>query len=1323
MATGPLLLAEVLEQETVRLRGAPKTTLRRRWTVQASEIREARELARRLASKLERTDDSAIHDWMKRGHEPGYAAAIAPQIDTLLAAKQWLFDRPRFGDLDHPPFVELKRRPYDQLGDVEDYASADEVYNLNRRMFDDLFHDEVTSAAESRLGEAVASIHEGFESAPRTGLAISGGGIRSATFALGVLQGLSRRRLLQDFDFVSTVSGGGYIGSWLSSWSRRDPWGIRGVAGMLASRPARRLDPEPVPIRHLRAFSNYLTPKLGGLSADTWALIATYLRNLIINWLVLVPLLAAVVLLPRLLASGLRNPPYDPTVAAIAACGAGALLLVLALRNLIVARPISDWNRRKSFDDGKFLFQCLLPVLLASVLLVLTWAWYARGGGTLRLWFVVACTTALCVIAFFVFWREMRSGKSVEHKADEREPHRKLFRVIGEAAASLVAGVGGGALAWLAATELFFEPTRRLSVAEAVRWPLDDPSLHAATAVFVIFGIPVLLGILFLQATLFVGIAGKTNHDFDREWWARASGWVLITAVAWVVLAAVAIYGPVGIYYLPGAITALGGVAGLFSLVAGWSSKTKGSPASDGKESGGIVGKLLGLAVPLFIAFLLAALSLGITALLGVWTTPGTLTAEAAARQARLGGLATDEHEHPEKIVDRQAQVEQKLVADVPRWRSYEHFRVLYGADPNYVLVLFFGSLILAVGASAVIGVNVFSMHALYRNRLVRAYLGASRWSRDPNAFTGFDPRDNLSMHELRPEYLWYYSFRDVPALAKRLAEQSTEPLKTLSKVWGEKLGDIAGRVLEAAEKGKVDPAFYIAANGVIATADLLPADPPEEVLRPLRNRRFVELAFDDEIYPSPMPTLCVQDLRDPDSFPDVFAKSAAAPLHAKFRRKKPLTGKGRLDLSELLDELNEVISTADLRADAAFAKLEVDASAFAVDAKAVANVFGPGARVVHRMIDNRLRLEKAIPGALAPLRPAKGFHLVDICLNLTGGEQLAWQERKGESFTASPLVAGNYRLGYRDSRDYGQISLGTAVTISGAAASPNMGYHSSPALAFLLTLFNVRLGWWLGNPGLAGQKTYRRRNPSSSLLPLVAEATGNTNDDFGYVYLSDGGHFENLGLYELVLRRCHQIVVSDAGADPEYAYDDLGNAVRKIRVDLGIPIRITRIGIIPPDEKTPGKYCAVGEIDYAAVDGKDDDGKDRPCGKFLYVKPVVYQGDEDLPRDVLNYDRQSPEFPHESTGDQWFSESQFESYRRLGEFAIDQMCAHGIKACAVGGQPATIASIEELIDVAGQGLEPIPEWAEAPAALPPVVVESMATGDDQSAAPPTTAD
>jgi hypothetical protein len=289
---------------------------------------------------------------------------------------------------------------------------------------------------------------------------------------------------------------------------------------------------------------------------------------------------------------------------------------------------------------------------------------------------------------------------------------------------------------------------------------------------------------------------------------------------------------------------------------------------------------------------------------------------------------------------------------------------------------------------------------------------------------------------------------------------------------------------------------------------------------------------------------------------------------------------------------------------------------------------------------------------------------VVNIALNLVGGSKLAWQERKAESFTVSPLHCGSYALGYRKTnappgKRYGGehgISLGTATTISGAAASPNMGYNSSPLVTFILTLLNVRLGAWLGNPGKAGDATFHLGYPNFSVGPIIAEAFGLTNDTSPYVYLSDGGHFENLGLYEMVLRRCHHIVVSDAGEDPECSFADLGEAVRKIRIDFGIPIEFGKMGIYSRSQidalKDAGHNCAIGRIRYSAVDGSA-----APDGVIVYVKPACY-GDE--PRDIYEYFKRSETFPHESTADQFFSESQFESYRMLGAYTMEKLCAAG---------------------------------------------------------------
>jgi hypothetical protein len=169
-----------------------------------------------------------------------------------------------------------------------------------------------------------------------------------------------------------------------------------------------------------------------------------------------------------------------------------------------------------------------------------------------------------------------------------------------------------------------------------------------------------------------------------------------------------------------------------------------------------------------------------------------------------------------------------------------------------------------------------------------------------------------------------------------------------------------------------------------------------------------------------------------------------------------------------------------------------------------------------------------------------------------------------------------------------------------------------------------------------------------------MLELFGLATEKGSYVRLSDGGHFENLGLYEMVLRRCHYIVISDAGADPAYFFADLGNAVQKIRIDFGIPIEFDVMTIYPRSAldtiRTPGHNCAVGRIRYSVVDGCD-----APDGIIIYIKPVCY-GDES--RDIYAYFKSSETFPQESTTDQFFSESQFESYRMLGAYTMEKLCS-----------------------------------------------------------------
>lgn len=226
-------------------------------------------------------------------------------------------------------------------------------------------------------------------------------------------------------------------------------------------------------------------------------------------------------------------------------------------------------------------------------------------------------------------------------------------------------------------------------------------------------------------------------------------------------------------------------------------------------------------------------------------------------------------------------------------------------------------------------------------------------------------------------------------------------------------------------------------------------------------------------------------------------------------------------------------------------------------------------------------------------------FPIVCTAINLTTGEDLAYQERKAASFAFTPLFSG-FNVGWTNARDdrnqfngfvptrdyvytrHGGLMFATAVAISGAAASPNMGYHSNPAIAALLTVFNVRLGWWLRNPRrrdlgptaapkpaapLSAPKPNKvpESSPRFGLLRLVNELFGHSDDTTSYVYLTDGGHFDNMGLYELLRRRCRRIIVCDGEADSGLCFEGIGMSIRKARLDFGIEIILNQISPPPP--------------------------------------------------------------------------------------------------------------------------------------------------------------
>jgi len=831
---------------------------------------------------------------------------------------------------------------------------------------------DTTVPEADRLASIYALIHN--LPRKRTAICFSGGGIRSATFGLGVIQGLARFNLLGQFDYQSTVSGGGYIGSWLAAWIHREPGGINAVSVQLGRIPQNSSTPEPAPVCWLRNYSNYLSPRLGLTSADSWTLVATYLRNLILNWLVLVPFLLALLAIPtfyRATLSAHASPHLMLTFVTL-----GSLLLLVSLAYLHICRPsLEDLRPHKKWGwietQRAFLSISLVPLLVAVSLLTISWEWYRQSGHSLDD-LTVFGLSSLFTVALGA--ENMHIAAWLIAAAVLHRPLLSGWRSL-ELLAILLSGLIGGGLLWLAMAKL---------------GPLASQPTYADW--YTLAAVPIFLSLFLLAATLFIGLASRFTGDGDREWWARSGAWVMIGSVCWMGAAGIVLFGPWVLAELPGWITSAGGLAGLFTLLFGFSAKTDANPAPEQSVWWKRLGTkmFLLLLAPLTVVLILAVL--------------------ARANAAIIHHAS---------------------------WFEVSEFIV--GMALFSVLMSFF------------ININKFSLHSMYRNRLIRAYLGASREEkRTPNPFTGFDEDDNLEMSELAP-------------------------------------------------KG------------------------------------------------------------------------------------------------------------------------------------------GP--------------IQKPMP-------------VVNIALNLVHGDKLSWQQRKAESFTVSPLYCGSFANspGYRRSSEYGRnpavdqaITIGTALAISGAAASPNMGYHSSPAVTFLLTLFDVRLGWWLGNPGKAGNQTYNRSCPEFAVGPLLAEAFGLTDEHKRYVYLSDGGHFENLGLYEMVLRRCHYILVSDAGCDEKMEFQDLGNAIRKIRIDLGIDItiKLDRLKPLQQNGRCSGHY-AVGTIHYNRVDHGASDGI------LIYLKPSL-TGNE--PIDVLEYGAHHHQFPHEPTSDQFFDESQFESYRRLGEHIVDQVFSPALKS------------------------------------------------------------
>lgn len=309
----------------------------------------------------------------------------------------------------------------------------------------------------------------------------------------------------------------------------------------------------------------------------------------------------------------------------------------------------------------------------------------------------------------------------------------------------------------------------------------------------------------------------------------------------------------------------------------------------------------------------------------------------------------------------------------------------------------------------------------------------------------------------------------------------------------------------------------------------------------------------------------------------------------------------------------------------------------------------------------------------LSAIKPNNGpYHILNAALNVQGSKEANRRGRNADFFTFTrdfvgsdlthfaPTANNPDTLGmeYFDRR----LDLGSAMAISGAAISANMGSNTVRWLSPTLALLNIRLGYWLRNPRDLAKKHGLVRRLREFIYRfygkfyLLLEMFNQLDENKKFIYLSDGGHIENLGIYQLLKRGCRLIIAVDAEADPEISCASLLKLERYARIDLGVRIIVpweeireryheTSDAISPRTpkeaERHRGPHCAIGRILY----------EDGSYGILLYFKSSLSGDEKDY---VLDYKKRNSDFPHQTTSDQFFTEEQFEVYRSLGYHVIE---------------------------------------------------------------------
>jgi hypothetical protein len=323
---------------------------------------------------------------------------------------------------------------------------------------------------------------------------------------------------------------------------------------------------------------------------------------------------------------------------------------------------------------------------------------------------------------------------------------------------------------------------------------------------------------------------------------------------------------------------------------------------------------------------------------------------------------------------------------------------------------------------------------------------------------------------------------------------------------------------------------------------------------------------------------------------------------------------------------------------------------------------------------------------------PQGPYPILNTNVVLVNSETPTYRNRGGDNFILSPLYCGSNATGWNRTDKFmdGRMTLPTAVAISGAAANPNTGVGGAGitrnlVVSLAMSLLNLRLGYWAARPRPV-IKGAMPRSPNhiypgtysfGNAMGLPGMGMG-FNEHRKFMQLSDGGHFENTALYELIRRKVKIAIVCDGGADKEFSFSDMQTTVRRVEEDFGAEIEILKSA--SPDRLVPvvdtqadnHRGNEEGPVRYPKGVGYSPQGHlcariiyaDGSTGLLIYLKTALVK---DVSFRVKGYAAVNQDFPDQSTGDQFFDNVQFDAYRELGYTVAEVMLKSDVPPELIG--------------------------------------------------------